>query len=259
MNNIVADGYVFVDKAFNVDNLYKDIDRVFRIYTRSELSFDEMLKDLFSKDLEGFIGCSNCCQYLPSLYSICVSERMMQLLNDLGIKVPSLNTRPLLSFSSRFTSINQSYWKLSEHQDWVSMQGSLNSLTCWVPLIDVDQSLGPLEILPKSHRLGLIEHLDVGGVPPFIEKQNKPDGDYVSFVMDAGDALFFNPFTVHRSGNNKSDKIRVSAHFRYDDCCEESFIERKYPRHRIERRKEGLLFENFPTIQQLNNFLDHFK
>ncbi len=73
--------------------------------------------------------------------------------------------------------------------------------------------------------------------------------------MEQGDALFMNSFLVHRSGTNVTDRIRLSMHFRYNDASESTFISRKYPRHRIDRRKEGILFPGFPTEGEMNEFL----
>jgi phytanoyl-CoA hydroxylase len=251
---MLDDGYVLIKQAFDVRNLVEDIEYVFNLYNPSSKSFDESLKELFSNDFDGFLGCANSCQYLPSLFSIASSKTMMSLLKDIGLKKPIINTRPLLSFSSKYTSKNENYWKVPIHQDWPSMQGSLNGVTCWVPLVDVDDLLGPLEISPASHKLGMIPHEDEG--VPYIKKLKL---EFIPIPMNAGDALFFNTFTVHKSGNNYSKRIRLTSHFRYDDCEEPSFIDRKYPRHRIEKRKEGLLHPNFPSYDELNKYFNFDK
>lgn len=232
-----------------IDKIICDIKKVFDTYCNHNLSFEDKLKYLFKNDFQGFVGCANSCQYLPSLFSLASSELLLNKLKSLGVLFPIINTRPLLSFSSKHTSVHDNYWKVPSHQDWLSMQGSINGITCWIPLVDVSREMGALQICPKSHLLGKLPHEDNG--VPYIEKF---DGDFQDFPMHAGDALFFNTFTVHRSGNNISDKIRISAHFRYDDCVEKTFIERKYPRHRIEKRKEGDLYPDFPSKEQIANY-----
>ena len=43
------------------------------------------------------------------------------------------------------------------HQDWLSMQGSLNSVVIWLPLVNIDEKIGGISILEGSHKFGLIE------------------------------------------------------------------------------------------------------
>ena len=160
--------------------------------------------------------------------------------------------RPCVSFSSKKTAKKEYYWKTPPHQDWPSTQGSLNGLTCWIPLVDVDSSLGSLEVSPKTHLLG---PLSWDEKTPVLSSSNKKF-EYESIPMKAGDALFFSNFLVHRSGTNiTKDKIRISMHFRYDDSCEPVFIKRKYPKYKIETRGEGNTLENFP----MNDFLRIFE
>jgi phytanoyl-CoA hydroxylase len=249
MGRIKEDGFVLIKKAFDVSEVAKDIRGIFEAYHSFEEEFDVMAKSLFAKDNEGFVGCANSAQYLTSLMSLASSKDMVEILKLNDIKMPVINTRPLLSFSSKDTAKNENYWRVPSHQDWPSMQGSINSVTCWLALVDVTEDMGPLQISPRSHLCGRLDHLD-NGVPLLDEYQ----GEFQSFPMDAGDMLVFNTFTVHRSGTNSSEKIRLSAHFRYDDCLEPSFIKRKYPRHRIEKRKEGLLFPDFPSEEEVRRY-----
>lgn len=250
MGGIKKHGFLLVKNAFDVSHVMEDVKKIFmacRPYC--EKNFDDLAKSLYAEDFEGFLGCANSAQYLPSLMSISSSTRMMEILKSIEIEMPVVNTRPLLSFSSEKTAKNENYWKVPAHQDWPSMQGSMNSVTCWVALVDVSEDMGPLQVSPGSHLQGRLEHLDEG--VPFLKEYQ---GEFVSFPMSAGDMLIFNAFTVHRSGLNSSEKIRISAHFRYDDCMEPSFIKRKYPRHRIERRKEGLLFPDFPSKEEVRRY-----
>jgi hypothetical protein len=249
MGRIEEDGFVLIKRAFEVSAVVEDIVSVFKAYHHFEEDFDQMAKSLFKKDYEGFLGCANSTQYLPSLMCLASSKKMVEILKFNGIQMPVINTRPLLSFSSKETAKNENYWKVPAHQDWPSMQGSLNSLTCWLALVDVTEDMGPLQISPKSHMNGKLDHVDNG--VPFLSEYR---GEFKSFPMEAGDILLFNTFTVHRSGINLSEKIRLSAHFRYDDCMEPSFIKRKYPRHRIEKRKEGLLFPDFPSEEEVRRY-----
>ena len=230
--------------------------KVFRVYTKDEeTEFNKLIIDLFRQDTDGFVGCANICQNMIEVCKLSLDQRIIDLVQQLGLKWPSINTRPLVSFSSPLTSKNENYWKVPAHQDWPSTQGSINGLTCWMPLVDVDTDLGPLEISPRTHLQGYLEH-DDKGVPYLTDKEH----EFVAVKMECGDALFFSNFTIHRSGINKSDRIRWSMHFRYNDILEPTFVNRKFPRHRIDRRKEGILIPGFPSSDVIHDtFLNDTK
>ena len=253
--NIAEFGY-HVSKSLipleTINQIKSDIDDVFSCYTGSDESIDSKIMRLFKEDFDGFYGCAQICQNLLSVNRLSVSELIESELEKLGLVSPTINTRPLVHFSSNHTAKSNSNWKLPEHQDWPSTQGSLNGLTCWIPLVNLD-NLGPLEVSPGTHRLGMIDHKEIDGIPVI----NNMDFKFESVLMDVGDALFFSNFLVHRSGVNiTDDRIRITTHFRYNDAEEKTFIERKYPRHRIDKRKEGILFPGFPTAQQISKVFD---
>lgn len=248
-------GYHLEKSIFTNDVLkLKDkIVSVFRFYTGDHKSdFDFMIVNLFKNDFDGFIGCANVCQNLPELYNLCFHKDMLVLLKKLGIEQVCMNTRPLVSFSSKLTSKSENYWKIPAHQDWPSTLGSLNGLTCWIPLVDLqNKDLGPIEISESSHLFGSLKFED-NGVPVLLNKLNfifKP------IFMNIGDVLFFNNFTVHKSGDNVTDKIRLTVHFRYDDYFESTYKDRKFPRHRKDIRKSYSYDETFPSVEQIKNAL----
>lgn len=244
-NFYLKNGYVLVKNLFNkkkIQKVKKEIDNVFSLYLKKKKISDKDIIDLFKNDFNGFYGCAQACQNLISVCNIQTSNEIINVLKKLGVNFPNINTRPLLSISSKKTAINKNYWNVAAHQDWPSTQGSINGITCWIPLINLDKNIGPLMFAPKTHYLGYLEH-EEKGVPILKKKFN-----FVNHNMEIGDALFFNFFTVHKSGLNKTkDKIRWTLHFRYNDLKEKSFIDRKFPRHRIDVRKKGILFPDFPS------------
>ena len=242
------EGFLLIKNLFNkkeILNVKKEINLVFYKYQKNYE--DKSIIKLFEKDFEGFLGCAQICQNLISVNNMSTCNKIMSTLKKIGLKNPCINTRPLVSFSCKSTAKNESYWKIPAHQDWPSTQGSANGITCWIPLVKINKKIGPLEISPKTHLLGLLNSID-NGVPILTEDQYQ----YKPIRMNVGDALFFSNFTIHKSGTNENlDKIRLSMHFRYDDFSEKSFISRKYPRHKIEKRKEGILFPNFPNKKEI--------
>jgi ectoine hydroxylase-related dioxygenase (phytanoyl-CoA dioxygenase family) len=106
------------------------------------------------------------------------------------------------------------------------MGGSEDAIVVWFPLTNVTRELGALEVVPGSHTRGLLtsRFLEGFGLVDCYE-----DKDFVSVPLGMGDALFFNSYLVHRSGNNVTDNIRWSCHFRYNNLDDTTFINKKYP------------------------------
>ncbi|QTN30431.1 phytanoyl-CoA dioxygenase family protein [Rhodoferax sp. AJA081-3] len=52
------------------------------------------------------------------------------------------------------------------HQDYWSVQGSLDGVVVWMPLVDVDKENFPLEVIPQSHLKAfchLVIHVSISG------------------------------------------------------------------------------------------------
>jgi len=204
-----------------IHDLHKEIMYVFNHYLNKKATDADIIQ-LFQNDFEAFHGCAGICQKLPSLWSLAIA-----IIPFLDLVHPVFNTKPILHISSRHTAKSDAYWKIPAHQDWASNLGSTNGVTVWVPLVEITDDLGPLEVSPDSHLLGPLEH-ETEGVPVLKDY----NGEFVSLPMKVGEAILFNTMTVHRSGVNRTDRIRWSCAFRYNDAAEEDFIKRKYPRNR---------------------------
>jgi ectoine hydroxylase-related dioxygenase (phytanoyl-CoA dioxygenase family) len=214
----------------------------------SEEQFEAALYQFFREDAEGFVNCGKTCQHLVSLHRLALSEPLIAKLHDFGIESPNICTRPVMFFNSTHLAKSESYYKAPPHQDWRSMQGSLNAMVVWVPLIDIGKELGALEIIPGSHLSGLLDSVEDDW---YRTIEGTTDDQYVPVEVEAGDALFFSAFLLHRSGDNTTNSIRWSCHFRYNDLKEETFIERKYPNPYIYKPEQALITKDFPTKPQL--------
>ncbi len=214
----------------------------------SENEFEATMKEYFQRDLAGFINCGKTCQHLISLHRLSLSEKIVEQLHSLGIAAPVICTRPVLYFNSRHLAQSEVYYRTPPHQDWRSMQGSLNAIVIWVPLMDVDATLGAIEIVPGSHLSGLLESEQ----DEWFRKVSEGDEfKYQSVNVEVGDALFFSAFLLHRSGNNITDSIRWSCHFRYNDLSEQTFIARRYAHPYVYKAQQELITKNFPQPEQI--------
>jgi len=212
-------------------------------------SFARGLFELFREDEATFINCGKQVQHLISLHRLALDERIVGILADLGIQRPNINTRPVLFFNSRHLARDAVYWKVDAHQDWYSMQGSLDSAVVWVALCDIDRSLGALEVVPGSHREGLIVDEAVSG---FGMTHQFDDEAFIPVEVSAGDAMIFSSFLVHRSGNNSTPAgIRWSCHFRYNNLDDPTFVDRGFPHSFIYESIPDLITPGFPTRAQV--------
>ena len=140
-------GFVRLNGFFNkedVESVRADAKRVFikQMTSRglltgsdpSEHEFEDGMARYFSQDSAGFINCGKTCQHLISLHRLSLRESIVSQLAALGVETPIICTRPVLYFNSRHLAKSEVYYKSPPHQDWRSMQGSLNAIVVWVPL-----------------------------------------------------------------------------------------------------------------------------
>lgn len=217
----------------------------------SENAFEGGMFRLFETDLATFVNCGKQAQHLISLHRLSLSEPVVEALKFLGLAFPNVSTRPLLYFNSRRLAKKEVYWRLNLHQDWRSMQGSLDAVVLWLPLIDIDRRLGALEVIPGSHITGLLESEMTDGYGHIHTTKNLPEP--VAVEVEVGDALFFSAFLVHQSGTSSTDSIRWSCHFRYNNLEESTFVERGYPHPYIYRPQEEVITREFPQRSQVEN------
>ncbi len=101
------------------------------------------------------------------------------------------------------------------HQD--SGYGNKNNplhVTIWCALDKVDESNGCVWIIPGSHRQGLIPHVASG---KSWHVTVKTDEEGVPVRLNAGEAVAFSGFTLHRSLTNDSDRPRRAFFMEYSD------------------------------------------
>ena len=249
-------GFILIKNFFtkkSVTALKQQMVLLFENLTNTKYNSDQDIINLYNNDFQLFLNWTNICHKTPQLHQLASSEMLVDQLKKIGLAQPIINTRPLLSFSCSSIAKHESYWKTPCHQDWPSTKGSLNGVTIWTPLVDVNTELGPLEIANNTHLQGSQKYRECAG--GYAMDVDVDSFNYTSLPMNIGDIVIFNYFTVHRSGTNIfKDKIRWSTHFRYDDASEPTFIKRGYPIFQKEvRNNDCKLEEGFPSVQQINN------
>ena len=93
-------------------------------------------------------------------------------------------------------------------------------INIWISITDSTLENGYMSYLPKSHKLGQIDHVDTWDKNNIISRGEKADINIdeslaVPVIMNAGDASLHHLFTLHKSVPNKTDKFRIGVVLRY--------------------------------------------
>ena len=203
------------------------------------------LKGLFAVSPTEYINAAKFAQHLVIIHRIGVGDAMVNVLKSLGIDAPAVSTRPVIHFMANDLRIEGGYHKTPVHQDWRSVQGSVDGLTVWMPLFDVTPNDYPLEIIPGSHRRGLLPSGD-HAFGHQLRDGIVNDSEFVSVPLKAGTAAFFSGFLVHRTGVAGGERVRIALSYRFNNAADPSFIRRGYPDRYVYRAEMELLDPEFP-------------
>ena len=117
------------------------------------------------------------------------------------------------------------------HQDYHYWQcsASTDMLTAWIALVDVDENNGCMEVVPGSHKWGLLPESDffeqdMDALKARIEAASGQSFETVPCILPAGAVSFHHCLTIHGSRPNQSNGPRISmvSHMMPDGTCYQS-------------------------------------
>jgi hypothetical protein len=211
---------------------------------RGREAFLEDALRLLRTDPALYIATARLTQMLPRAQRLMTSEALCDLARALGLTAPVVSTRVSNHIMSDALKIPGGYHKSPPHQDWRSMQGSLDSLVVWAPLTPAGPRAYPLEVVPGSHRLGLLEtqaHI----MTPTVSDPRIGEEDYLALTLEPGDVAAFSSFLVHRTGEEGGNVVRIAFSGRFNNAAEPSFVARGFPTPYKYSYQTELLFEGF--------------
>ncbi len=100
------------------------------------------------------------------------------------------------------------------HQDYSYWTRTvpMNHLTCWFSLDDSSTNNGCLHYVPKSHKWGFLDKVNLGGsmddLRAYLTDEQKELFKPIPIELKAGFATFHHPLLVHGSFENSSDRPR---------------------------------------------------
>jgi hypothetical protein len=179
---------------------------------------------LYAEQKDLWIAAVDQLPFLPELLGSCSDPRLLALARQAGIRFPGVSGGGV-SLLVNIPADDERLYR--QHQDIAYIPGSLNGITIWVPLQDSPVELGPLEVVPGTHRIGLL----LADGNPDVKKANLlqpyPESDFVPIPILKGQCIVFSKFLVHRSGRNRSPNVRYSLQFRYNDLASPEYLKRK--------------------------------
>ncbi len=194
-------------------------------------TLEASMKQLHEIDIEGYKKVSGALWRKLAVFNLLHHPAISSFLHDAfswsDIFVPGGQVVHIMSDALR---IPGGYNGITPHQDWPSVHGSLDGTIVWLPLMDIDRNLYPLEVIPGSNQAGLLPLKQDTDKPWEIHPEFYNPEDFVPVEVNKGDVVFMTYFTIHRSGmHGIHDRVRLACSTRFDNGDEPTFIERGYP------------------------------
>lgn len=150
------------------------------------------------------------------LYDICVSPQILDYVEEL------LGPNFYFWASNFFAKPPRSKEKVGWHQDaYYWPLSPHNTITVWIAFTDSNKSNGAMQVIPTSHKSGIIKHNRYSDAETDsvlgLELEDKYFGadEAVPLELKAGEISIHDDRIVHGSPDNPSDQWRIGLTVRY--------------------------------------------
>jgi ectoine hydroxylase-related dioxygenase (phytanoyl-CoA dioxygenase family) len=158
--------------------------------------------------------------HLPGLFPLFFHPRLLDIVETvLGPEIrlyPNYTARPKLPDHAGTLVL----W----HQDggYTGDQAdTLRMVNVWTPLVPATTENGCMEFIPGTHRLGIVPHESRKHYLEIAEDYLAPRRqEAVAIELDPGDIVLFHNLLFHRGLPNRSQTIRWSLDWRYQDATQ---------------------------------------
>lgn len=227
------EGYVVFTDAFSAAELNAIRSDIFDVFESRFRGIDaagrrgiELLAYQYAENRPLWQQCARRMFDLLSIYGLASKPQVVDIVKTLGLAKPMISTRPEVRTDMPRDEQYMQGW----HQDWRYGQGSLNSVTFWVPLHDVTEENGTVEVMPGTHTLGYLECEELSNPRRFvIPDASIPARPSFPCRLKQGEALVFSQMLLHRSGFNSSGLPRLTTQIRFVDYAEPRFLAQGLP------------------------------
>lgn len=214
-----------------------------------------LMKELFETDIERYKKVVASLWRKLDVYQLMHHPKIIEFLNvKFGWSDIVVPGGQVVLIMSKELKIPGGYFGLAPHQDFPSVQGSLDGVIVWIPLTEVTANNFPLEVVPKSHLHGLLPRDANKEASWEVTPESYRDDDFEKIIASPGDVVFMSLFTLHRSAiDGDIGKLRIALSTRFDNADEPSFQQRAYPSAYLRSVHREPLQEGFPSQEQVEN------
>jgi ectoine hydroxylase-related dioxygenase (phytanoyl-CoA dioxygenase family) len=171
----------------------------------------------------------------PFFYGIMADDKLHDICRA------CLNCETLLSIHDiaqfRIDPPNHDERNFEWHQDFQYNVMSMNSATIWYPLKNVSEEMGPMAVVPGSHRTIVPVEMNFEGHKPGsglmhavlrfeVDEREAERKAVVLCPIEEGDIVVFHSLMLHRSGANRSNRSRWTVNPRFGDAADPAFADR---------------------------------
>lgn len=220
-------GFFVIEDLFEKDELKEISSVILKMNDNKSHSLKESLKEVFDRSFEEYIGLLKAFSRSSIVQNFFLEKKIEEVIKELGFKMPSTVSTPVSHVVDKdLNKTGVADVILGYHQDWASVQGSMNLVTAWIPLVDVKENTYPVQIIPGSHLSG-ISREDVKKRNIVEIEKEKIKKSPVDILLNKGDIAFFSGYTIHRTKPD-GEEFRIALSQRYEDLMEPTFKKRFY-------------------------------
>ena len=186
--------------------------RLTRIYRDDAANGEAVMRHLEGQGGGGFKG--------RAMYDLITHPKLLQAVS--GLVGPEIVASSVYRIRPKVPGVGRGI--VPWHQDSGYFSPTCDQhliLTCWIPLVGATVENGCMEILPRSHTAGIIEHHSGGNAGFLVIEEKDLPGDVPPKVVaetPKGGVVFMTNMTAHCSTPNFSDVIRWSVDLRYQSA-----------------------------------------